>query len=156
MKDRKPISHKVIRQKGAAVIEFAIVLPLLVLIVTGLIEYGRLMWNYNALAKATRDAARYLSTVEAKDWNAEATTANSMVMDAAASAGVDTTGLTTNITCEKSDGGSIACTSIPTDGSVTVAVNYEFTIGGWIPVVGMAIKVVELRPHTTMPYLRLE
>lgn len=151
MMNNEPVYHNIYRQRGVAVIELAIILPLLLLIVTGLIEYGRLTWNYNALAKATRDAARYLSTEPT-----DAATANSMVLDAAASAGVNTGNLTTNIDCHKSDGSSVACASIPPDGSVTVAVNYGFTIGDWVPVIGMAIKVVELAPHTTMPYLRLQ
>mgnify|MGYP003577433609 CR=1 FL=1 len=49
------------RQRGTAIIEFALVLPLLVLMSIFVVELGRAMYQYNALAKSVRDAARYLS-----------------------------------------------------------------------------------------------
>ena len=49
------------RQRGTAIIEFALVLPLLVLMSILVVELGRAMYQYNALAKSVRDAARYLS-----------------------------------------------------------------------------------------------
>jgi Flp pilus assembly protein TadG len=145
------------KMRGVAVIEFAIVLPLLVLIVTGLIEYGRLMWNYNALAKASRDAARYLSTVDANDLANEASqnnsTANKMVRDAALSAGLDITGLSIAISCDDIPNCSTASGTNKPD-RVEVAIGYPFTIGGWVPVFGTDIRLVTLSPHTTMPYMR--
>jgi Flp pilus assembly protein TadG len=50
---------KPIQQKGVAAVEFAILLPLLLLIVFGITEFGRALYAYNTLVKATRDAARY-------------------------------------------------------------------------------------------------
>lgn len=49
------------RQRGVAAVEFAILLIPLVLLTFGITEYGRAMYQYNALAKSTRNAARYLS-----------------------------------------------------------------------------------------------
>lgn len=138
------------KARGAAAVEFAIILPLLVLIFTGMIEYGRLMWNYDALAKATRDAARYLST-EQSITNTEKDVARTMVDNAAAAAGVkDLLPADVNVTCDPTN-----CTS-PT--SVTVSISYGFTIGGWVPVIGpqsgATFNNVTLSPHTTMPYMR--
>lgn len=48
-----------IQQKGVAAVEFAILLPMLLLIAFGITEFGRAMYTYNTLVKATRDAARY-------------------------------------------------------------------------------------------------
>jgi Flp pilus assembly protein TadG len=48
-------------QHGVAAVEFALVLPLLVLLSIFTIEFGRAMYQYNILAKSVRDAARYLS-----------------------------------------------------------------------------------------------
>ena len=47
---------------GQSLIEFALVLPLLLLIAFGLIELGRAYYQYNTLSKAIRDGARYLSS----------------------------------------------------------------------------------------------
>ncbi|WP_183268405.1 TadE/TadG family type IV pilus assembly protein [Burkholderia pseudomallei] len=48
--------------RGAVAVEFAIVMIPLVLLATGVAEFGRAIYQYEALTKATRDAARYLST----------------------------------------------------------------------------------------------
>ena len=48
-------------QKGAAMVEFAIVLPLLLVLIFGIIEFGNLLMKFNTLNKITMDAARYMS-----------------------------------------------------------------------------------------------
>src|SRR5512143_739229 len=65
-------------QRGAAAIEFALILPLLLLIFTGTVAFGRAMWHYDALDKAARDAARYLSTVPTANLGVEAASATSV------------------------------------------------------------------------------
>ena len=48
-------------QRGVAIIEFALVLPLLLILTFITTEFGRAMYQYNALTKSVRDATRYLS-----------------------------------------------------------------------------------------------
>jgi len=50
------------QEKGAELLEFALVLPLLLLICLGTIEFGRAYYTYNILAKSLRDGARYAAT----------------------------------------------------------------------------------------------
>ena len=45
-------------QKGGALVEFAIVLPLLVLLVIGIIEFGLICYNKQVIANASREGAR--------------------------------------------------------------------------------------------------
>lgn len=49
------------RQRGAALLELALVLPLFLLMTFVTTEFGRAMLYYNTLTKSTRDAVRYLS-----------------------------------------------------------------------------------------------
>jgi len=49
-------------QKGVALVEFALILPLLLILTFITTEYARAMYEYNSLAKSVRNAARYLST----------------------------------------------------------------------------------------------
>jgi Flp pilus assembly protein TadG len=49
------------RQSGVALVEFALVLPLLLLMTFVVTEYSRALYQYNTLTKSVRDAARYLS-----------------------------------------------------------------------------------------------
>ncbi|MGJ7499454.1 TadE/TadG family type IV pilus assembly protein [Variovorax sp. ZT5P49] len=48
-------------QRGAALIELALITPLLLLLTFIATEFGRAMYEYNAVVKSTRDAVRYLS-----------------------------------------------------------------------------------------------
>lgn len=49
------------RQRGVAMVEFTLILPLLLLLTLITTEFGRAMYQYNTLAKSVRDASRYLS-----------------------------------------------------------------------------------------------
>lgn len=51
-------------ERGAAVVEFALLLPLLVALLAGAADLARLAYHQNVLAKSVREAARYLSTVK--------------------------------------------------------------------------------------------
>lgn len=53
-------------QRGVAMVEFTITLPLLLLLLFGIAEFGRLLFQYNSLLQANRDAVRY---VAGKAWN---------------------------------------------------------------------------------------
>ncbi|WP_324731041.1 TadE/TadG family type IV pilus assembly protein [Pseudomonas paeninsulae] len=54
-------------QQGVAMVEFAIALPLLLLLLLGVAEFGRMLHQYNSLLQANRDAVRYLA---GQAWNA--------------------------------------------------------------------------------------
>ena len=46
-------------QKGAAMVEFALILIPLIILTFGLIEFGLLMYNQQVLTNAAREGARY-------------------------------------------------------------------------------------------------
>ncbi len=46
-------------QRGQALVEFALVLPLMLLVVLGLTDLARVVWQYNTLAYAAREGTRY-------------------------------------------------------------------------------------------------
>lgn len=48
-------------QQGVAAVELALLLIPLMTLVFGIAEFGRAIYQYNAIAKGTRDAVRYLS-----------------------------------------------------------------------------------------------
>lgn len=53
------INYKLMR--GAVAVEMALLLVPLLMIALGITEYGRAMFQYNALTKTVRDSARYLT-----------------------------------------------------------------------------------------------
>lgn len=55
----KQLRHFVRANRGATAAEFALVVPLLLLLLFAVIDVGRLMWTWNQAEKATAAAARY-------------------------------------------------------------------------------------------------
>lgn len=58
--------HQPRGQRGVAMVEFAIALPLLLLMLLVIGEFGRMLYQYNSLMQASRDASRY---VAGKAWD---------------------------------------------------------------------------------------
>jgi Flp pilus assembly protein TadG len=146
-------------QRGVAAIELGIGMVLILLITAGIVEFGRAFWYYNALDKATRDAARYLSAVPAVEMKISASadaaiiTAKDMVVAAVNSANVSPAITRANvvITCDASCGNPDA-----TPVSVTVSITgFSILIGELFPFVSGSTDYgdIGLSPHTTMPYM---
>lgn len=55
------------KHRGVASVELAFLMIPLLLLTFGTTEFGRAIYQYNTLAKSTRDAARYLSAQSAGD-----------------------------------------------------------------------------------------
>lgn len=56
------VPRRRVRQRGAAVVELALLLLPLLLMIGGTEELGRALYTYNSLDKSVRDAARLLSS----------------------------------------------------------------------------------------------
>jgi Flp pilus assembly protein TadG len=59
---RKPFGSR-----AQAIVEFAIVLPILLMILVGILEFGRMILIYSAVTNASRNAVRYASAVGLED-----------------------------------------------------------------------------------------
>ncbi len=67
MKNRNPkeyVKGLATARNGTAAVEFAMVLPLVLMLLFAGIEVGRLLTDFHAVNKSVRDAARYLARVE--------------------------------------------------------------------------------------------
>ncbi len=62
--------------RGVAALELALVLPILLTTVFGITEFGRAMYQYDALTKSARAAARYLAVYNAADAGVRARAVN--------------------------------------------------------------------------------
>ncbi len=51
-------------RRGAAAAEMALMLPVLMLVMFGIFEFGRLVHDYHVINKGVRDAGRYLSRLD--------------------------------------------------------------------------------------------
>src|SRR5512140_2513143 len=53
--------------RAQAIVEFAIVLPILLMLLIGLFEFGRMVFVYSAVTNASREAVRYASAIGFSD-----------------------------------------------------------------------------------------
>jgi Flp pilus assembly protein TadG len=59
--------YKTFGIRGQAIVEFAIVLPVLLMMLIGILEIGRMIFIYAAATNASRNAVRYASAVGLED-----------------------------------------------------------------------------------------
>ena len=63
-------------ERGNALVEFAIVLPIFLFIVWAVVDFGRAFYTANSLAAAVREGARFAAV---KDWPPTATAAQAQI-----------------------------------------------------------------------------
>lgn len=108
-------------ERGAAAVEFAIVLPVLLLILLGIIEYGRVFYMQNSLTNAARVAARTM-VIES---SAGVATAAADAQTRAAGAAVVSPAVSS---------GQVAVTACTTGGVTTVTITYPVSqLSGFMP-----------------------
>lgn len=66
--------------RGANLVEFAIVAPLLLILLLGIIEFGLLFAHYNEVRHGAREGARY-AAVSRPDYNGDSTVDNTDVLE---------------------------------------------------------------------------
>lgn len=150
-----PTAHRS-KERGAAAVEFAIVIGLLVLITGGIIEFGRVFWYYDALTKATRDGARLMSDADVKTIGTVETSVRALVVPAANAAGLSPPLANGNVLakCLDVNYNPITCQNDVAPANVRVEITgYYVTFGSWFAIPLPAGNWF-LRPHTTMRYMR--
>jgi hypothetical protein len=68
------------RQRGAAAVELALTLPVLMILLGYIVFYGRVLYNYEVAQKAAHDAARYLSSAAAVNMRSTAQVGNEVAV----------------------------------------------------------------------------
>jgi Flp pilus assembly protein TadG len=110
------------RHEGQSLVEFAVVLPVFLLILAGILDFGLGLYSQMTVINAAREGAR-LGVVDAG--NVAAIDARVQAM----TAGLDKTKLTVNITCERPVGSSFVSCSAPQwqpGDAVVVKVGYTY------------------------------
>ena len=110
------LGRKTRRGNGQALVEFALLVPLLIIIVLGIVEFGRIWMTMNVLASAAREGAR-IAAVTSPD-PAQVQTAVENTLNAA------------NIT-----GATITTTgpNLANEVTVRVQINYTVITGSFVP-----------------------
>lgn len=149
------------RQDGVAAIEMALVGMSLIFFLAGLLQIGRALWHYNALVKATGDAARYFASVPSAELGTAENTARTMILTAASGAGVTIPSPSDNIsiTCADVAGDPQPCAGAAEPADISVAVVYIVTDNLFRSITGnrsrgrTPYEFITIQPGTTMPRL---
>lgn len=144
------------RQSGAALVEFALVASILVLLLAGTYEFGRAFAFYDALSKGTRDAARYMSVAKKANINSSSVSNAKAIVVAAANAAKVPNFTSSNVvvTCLDATYNDSNCVDGNAPGGVRVEIrSYNINIGQTIPLIGQSVRTISLTPHTTMRYM---
>lgn len=130
--------EKLKEEKGQSIVEFAIILPVLLLVLCGIIDFGWIYSNELSLNNCTREGARY-GSIHAGEANAEEMITN-RILD------VSTDSLKKDMTIEV----SFTNTTDPTAGDVIITVESRIDI--LTPIVGVFFdnQQVELSSTVTM------
>lgn len=107
------------RERGAAAVEFALILPLLVLIIFLLIDFGRFFFVANSMVGASQEAVRVLA-FEATDAQAQSITVAGTAMTSAAKV-ASLSGSPTTVTSV-----STACTGSPRIASFKITITFQW------------------------------
>lgn len=62
-RDAKPLRRFLRGEHGAILVEFAMVLPMMLIVFAVIIEGARLLWSYQCAVNGVREASRYLSRI---------------------------------------------------------------------------------------------
>jgi Flp pilus assembly protein TadG len=124
------------RRRGQALVEFALILPLLILLMVGILDFGRAIFAYNSVSNAARTATRvaivnqHLGAIE-QAARAEAVTLEPLTVDVTYEAG---------------------CTTPEVGCIVTVAV--EYTYQSATPIIGSLVGDIVIGSDAKMPVER--
>jgi Flp pilus assembly protein TadG len=154
------------RTRGQALVEFALVLPLLLLLVFGIVDAGRLIYAYNTVSNSARNGARVAivnqstSGAETCDTTAATPGATAWPVGCAISSGIGLGIKDTDVSVtyrDVTDTGD--CQSPPTDPPVvTIGCIAVVEVTGKFqpltPVIGQIIGAVDVTSTTKMPVER--
>jgi Flp pilus assembly protein TadG len=139
-------------EKGAELVEFALVLPLLLVLCLGVIEFGRAYYTYNLLTKAVRDGARFGATSQVSSagvlTNAAITSTKNVVVYGNA-AGTGTKKVSDLLTSQVFVDQQLLNAGDPTVQYTTVRVVYPY-----VPLFGLVMPAtINFRPSVKMHFI---
>lgn len=133
------------RERGQSLVEFALIFPVLILILMGLFDFGRLIVAYNTLSEAARNGARVaiVNQTPADICSVAATRAVAISLPTGCAASPTAVG----IYVAASSGGS-SCIDEDVECSQTVKATYQFR--AITPIIGNIIGPITLSAQSTV------
>lgn len=135
------------RTRGQALVEFALIIPIFLLVVVGLFDMGRAVFAYNAVANAAREATR-LAIVDQTVANIQAKAAKHSIGLGIAPGSVQVqflnADLTTTAPCN--------ATPVPVGCIAQVKVTYQYNAA--TPIIGNLVGTITINSTSRLPVER--
>jgi Flp pilus assembly protein TadG len=113
-------------RQGQATVEFALILPVFLLIMAGTIEFGRAFWSYGLLLQAAQEGARQ-GAVLGSATNDTAITTTTQQTAAKGGLTLSASDVVISATCSYTSSTSIAAANRSRGNVLTVQAKYRFT-----------------------------
>ena len=140
------------RQAGQSLVEFALLLPVLILIFMGIVDFGRAIYAYNAVSNAAREGAR-LAIVDQRTGAGGAYLAAIEAANQATALGLDPTNASQVLmTFPNPAPGN--CAVISAGCPVSIRVQYQFT--PLTPIIGRILGPFTVGSTTVLPVERVQ
>ena len=126
------------RTRGQSIVEFALIIPIVVLAITVFIDLGRVVYSYSALSHAVREGTRF-AIVHPPDTEDEKNAIIAVIMDNAV--GLDETNLT------------VTFPVLPVDPDYLVTIHASYTIAPVTPGLSLILgtgNVFNLQAESSM------
>lgn len=140
----------IIKQKGTSTVEFAMMLPVLLMLIFMVSELGTMFYRLNAVTKSVQDAARYLSDVSV---NPNIALTNAEVKNLICTGGIGGSGAQIVPECQD----KLVLEPLPSaaSGHVTVSARYPadwILVGAVIAFLNLSGEPMELRASSVMRF----
>jgi len=131
---RRPRANR----RGQTLVEFALILPIFVMLLVGIFDFGRAVYGYNTISNASREAVR-IGIVDQNVANLQAEAVKAAVSLGASPGDVDVAFLTPDL--------SGTCTSPVSVGCVVeITVHYQYTAA--TPIIGNLVGTIDMSATT--------
>jgi Flp pilus assembly protein TadG len=166
MRDSQPLKpFRLMRDAGQGLVEFALVLPIIMLLIFGAVDLGRAVYAYNTIANAARDGARVAAVNQiatSPDCNEDRPVENPATphwsikrcaADAALTIGVRDADVA--VTFSAPSGTSLPCTSSNLNVGCIASVTVSYTYTPITPVIGGLVGNIAINSTSQMPIERV-
>lgn len=144
------------REGGQSLVEFALVFPLFLLIIFGIVDAGRLIYTYNTVSSAARDGARVAIVNQSTSGTdtCDTTSATAWSIGCAIESGIGLDLQSSDIVVEYRNPTDTAACATPIIGCIA-SVAVTGTYRPLTPVIGQLIGDVPVTSTTKMPIERV-
>ena len=131
-------------RRGQTLVEFALILPIFLLVLVGIFDMGRAVYAYNTISNASRQAVR-LGIVDQNVTNLQAEAVKASVALGAVPADVDISFLTSDLSGPCDVPAEIGCV-------VEITVHYQYNAA--TPIIGNLVGTIDMASTTREPIER--